>query len=104
MDINTYVLDWDRYELLDFPQIEIRKFSSILYSPKTPRVSTDTLRIFRIFSDHIWFLILISYLFLLVLNVFKTSNLSIKSKLCFDYFGILLFKSKNISNNKQYIT
>ena len=89
-----YVIDENRYKLFDFTHLLVGRYSSILYSPETPRVSTDTLRIFRIFPVHIWLLIFISYLCLFVFNSFKTLKILIKCKLGFDYFGVFLFKSE----------
>ena len=92
--MSLFVIDENRYKLFDFAHLSVGRYSSILYSPETPRVSTDTLRIFRIFPVHIWLLIFVSYLSLIVFNSFKTPKILIKCKLSFDYFGAFLFKSE----------
>ena len=92
--MGLYVIDENRFKLFDFTHLSVGRYSSILYSPETPRVSKDTLRIFRIFPVHIWLLIFVSYLCLIFFNSFKTPKILIKCKLSFDYFGAFLFKSE----------
>ena len=73
--------------------ITVGKQTSILYSPQI-RYSTETFRIFQIFSTNIWILLLLSYVCLVAINSYKY-NILIISKLFIDYFALFTFESKN---------
>ena len=88
MFLGTAVMDSNRFKLFDSPNIFSGKFSCIVYSPKI-RFNNNTFRIFSIFSEQIWILLLLSYICLIAINSFK-QNIEIISKLFVDYFGLFL--------------
>ena len=83
-------VDIETFTINEFYGIVVGKISLVLYSPQI-QYSTDTFRIFQIFSTNIWILLLLSYVCLVAINSYK-KNISIISKLFIDYFGFFTFE------------
>ena len=92
--ISSYILDNDRFELVEFPYVDVGKFSAILYSPRKVD-EPEMLRLFKIFSNSVWLLIFLSYMTLVFLNmVIRPNEFFGKIEIALDYFRIFWMQSK----------
>ena len=95
MVFTPMIVDSNRFRIVDYPQIDSFKSSSLLYSPSVNYMS-NPMTIFRIFPFTIWAIIISFYFIFVILNTIKCDSVNKVSPviLALDYFAVFWTESK----------